>query len=194
MQLSTGCWEALAARHLFKKLSYRLKTSEESTSLKWKMNKWIFIFHISPCLLYLPFPILCSTEMGAFLVFFSNHIWLLLQLSKDCMCLHVQSVTSDSAAPWAVAHQAPLFMEFSREEYWNRLPFPTPGYPPDPGIEPASLESSALAGRFFTSWATKPMFWKGPAYLPSKSCPGCLFIHVLPLWLLGLWDSHSTIS
>lgn len=66
MQLSTGSWGALAARHLFKKLSYRLKTSEESTSLKWKMNKWIFIFHTSPCLLYLPFPILCSTEMGLF--------------------------------------------------------------------------------------------------------------------------------
>ena len=35
-------------------------------------------------------------------------------------------------------------MEFSRQEYWNRLPFPTPGNLPDPGIEPMSLESPAL--------------------------------------------------
>jgi len=38
-------------------------------------------------------------------------------------------------------------MEFSRQEYWRELPFPSPGDPPNPGIEPASL---ALAGRFFT--------------------------------------------
>ena len=40
-----------------------------------------------------------------------------------------------------------LFLEFSRQEYWSGLPFPTPKYPPDSGIEPAS---SALAGGFFT--------------------------------------------
>ena len=33
------------------------------------------------------------------------------------------------------ALQAPLFMEFSRQKYWSRLPFPSPGYLPDPGIE-----------------------------------------------------------
>ena len=52
------------------------------------------------------------------------------------------------------AHQAPLDMEFSRQEYWSRLPFPTPGDLPDPGIEPASLASPALAGEFFTNSAT----------------------------------------
>ena len=36
---------------------------------------------------------------------------------------------------WTVALQAPLFMEFSRQKYWSRLPFPSPGYLPDPGIE-----------------------------------------------------------
>ena len=51
------------------------------------------------------------------------------------------------ATPWTVAHQPPLSMEFSRQEYWSELPFPSPGDPPNPGIEPASL---ALAGRFFT--------------------------------------------
>ena len=46
---------------------------------------------------------------------------------------------------------APQSMEFSRQEYWCGLPFPTPGDLPDPGIEPASLVSAALAGRFFTA-------------------------------------------
>jgi len=41
-------------------------------------------------------------------------------------------------------------MEFSRQEYWSGLPFPAPGDLPDPGIEPMSSESSALAGGFYT--------------------------------------------
>ena len=45
-------------------------------------------------------------------------------------------------------------MEFSRQEYWNGLPFPTSGHLPKAGIEPSSPESPALAGRFFT---TKPL-------------------------------------
>ena len=45
-------------------------------------------------------------------------------------------VVSDSAQPpWTVAHQAPLSMEFSRQEYWSGLPFPSPGDLPNPGIE-----------------------------------------------------------
>ena len=43
---------------------------------------------------------------------------------------------------------APLSVEFSRHEYWSGLPFPPPGYLPDPGIEPAS---SVLKGGFFTT-------------------------------------------
>ena len=46
-----------------------------------------------------------------------------------------------------VAHQAPLSMGFSRQEYWSGLPFPPPGHHPDPGIKPTSLVSHKLAGR-----------------------------------------------
>ena len=46
--------------------------------------------------------------------------------------------------PWAVAHQAPPSMGFSRQEYWSGVPFPPPGDLPDPGIEPASCVSLAL--------------------------------------------------
>ena len=56
---------------------------------------------------------------------------------------------SDSATPWTVAHQAPLSKGFSRQEYWSELPFPSPGDLPHPGIEPLTLMSLALAGRFF---------------------------------------------
>ena len=63
------------------------------------------------------------------------------------MLSHVQLF----ATPWAIARQALLSMEFSRQEYQNRLPFPTPGDLPDPGIEPESPEFPALAGVFFTT-------------------------------------------
>ena len=55
------------------------------------------------------------------------------------------------ATPWTVARQAPLSVGFSRQEYWSGLPCPSPGDLPKPEMEPASLLSSALAGKFFTT-------------------------------------------
>ena len=55
---------------------------------------------------------------------------------------------------WAMAHQTLLSMGFSRQEYWSGLPCLPPEELPDPGIEPASLMSPALAGRLFTTSAT----------------------------------------
>ena len=57
-------------------------------------------------------------------------------------------MSNSFAIPWTVASQTPLSMGFPRQEYWNGLPFPSPGDLPDPGIEPVS---PALAGRFFTA-------------------------------------------
>ena len=54
-----------------------------------------------------------------------------------------------------VAHQAPLSRGFSRQEYWNRLPWPPPGDLPGTGIKPESPTSPALADRFFTTSATQ---------------------------------------
>ena len=53
--------------------------------------------------------------------------------------------------PWTVVCQAPLFMEFPRQEYWSGLPFPTPEGLSNPGIKSRSPASPALAGRFFTT-------------------------------------------
>ena len=61
---------------------------------------------------------------------------------------------TNSCTPWTVAHQTPLSMGFSRQEYWSGLPCPPPGALPDPGIEPTSLMSPALPGGFFTTSAT----------------------------------------
>ena len=58
------------------------------------------------------------------------------------------------ATLWTIAHQVPLSMGFSRQKYQSGLPCPSLGDLPDPGIEPASLTSPALAGRFFTTSAT----------------------------------------
>ena len=65
------------------------------------------------------------------------------------------SVMSESVTPWIVAHQAPLFMGFSRLEYWSGLPWPPLGDLPDPGIKPTFLMSPALAGGFFTTSSAK---------------------------------------
>ena len=66
--------------------------------------------------------------------------------------MHAKSLQSclTHATLWTIAHQALLSMEFSKQEYWNGLPCPSPGDFPDPGIEPAYLMYLALAGGFFT--------------------------------------------
>ena len=61
------------------------------------------------------------------------------------------SVMFDSAMPWIVALQAPLSMGFSRQDYCNGLPFPTPRDLLDPGTKPTSLVSPTLAGGCFTT-------------------------------------------
>ena len=64
---------------------------------------------------------------------------------RGCVLSH--SCVRLCGTPWTVTHQAALFMEFSRQEYWNGLPRPHPGDLPNPRIEPTS---PALAGGFFT--------------------------------------------
>ena len=56
-----------------------------------------------------------------------------------------------SATLWTVAHQAPPSMGFPRQEYWGGLPFSSPGDLTNPGTEPESPESPALAGGSFTT-------------------------------------------
>ena len=70
------------------------------------------------------------------------------------------------ATLWTAAHQAPLSMGSSRQEYWSGLPFPTPGDLPDPGIEPApSLTFPVLAGGYFMTG----VIWDAP-FFGSNTC------------------------
>ena len=71
------------------------------------------------------------------------------------ICAQSLSCVQLFVTPWTEAHQAPLSVEFSRQEYWSGLPLPTLGDLPDLGIKPTSLASLALAGRFFTNCATQ---------------------------------------
>ena len=75
-----------------------------------------------------------------------------LPVKTGRLCVHsVAQLYPTLRTPWTVAHQAPLSMGFSRQEYWSALPFPPPGDLLDLRIEPMSLESPALAGGFFTT-------------------------------------------
>ena len=79
----------------------------------------------------------------------------------DIMCTNAACILSHFicvqlfATPWTHwAHQAPLSMGLSRQDYGNGLPFPSPGDLPDPGIEHMPLTSPALANEFFTTSTT----------------------------------------
>ena len=107
----------------------------------------------------------------------------LLGSVHQCVC--VLSRVEFVATSWTVALQVPLSMEFSSQEYWNELPFPTPGDLPDPGIQYVSLVPPALAGGFFTNCAT----WEAPAPVspwrkqwvaPPASKPSKIFVPSFP--------------
>ena len=77
--------------------------------------------------------------------------------SPVCACgLSCWIMSNSSVTPWTAALQAPLSIGFSRQWY-----LPSPGYHPDLGIEPTSLESPALAGGFFPTGAT----WEAPGWM-----------------------------
>ena len=68
--------------------------------------------------------------------------WYFLKENSDLYAKSTESLLPSHvqffANPWTVACQSPLFMEFSRQEYWSGLPFPSPGDLPNPGIKPRS--------------------------------------------------------
>ena len=77
------------------------------------------------------------------------------------------------ATLWTVAHQAPLSMGFSRQDYWSELPCTSAGDLPDPGTKHVSFISPSLVGGFFT---TSPTLGACPNQDPGKSLAAYLFI------------------
>ena len=93
------------------------------------------------------------------------------------------------ATLWTVAHQAPLSMGFSRQEYWSGLPLLSPGDLPDPGVEPGSpaLQAHSLA----SEPAGKPI---NPAWHPTNKC--CTSLHHNPVsvnWLCCTADKQTQV-
>ena len=86
-------------------------------------------------------------------------------VTKSCPTLAIQ---------WTVIHQAPLYMRFSRQEYWCGLPFPSLGDLPNTGIEPAF---PALAGVLFYHWTTRN----------ARLCHRFALINIFCLYIMKLW-------
>ena len=85
--------------------------------------------------------------------------------------------------PWTLAHQAPLSMGFTRQEYWSGLPFPSPGDLPDPGMEPGSpaLQADSIV------WATRPKviaisFSRGPSWPRDGTWVSCTASRLSTVW------------
>ena len=95
----------------------------------------------------------------------------------------VTSITSDSVTLWTAVRQAPLSMEFSRQEYWSGLPCPSPGDLPNPGIK------STWAGGFFTTSAT----WEDWVTLTSLFSRLFFFYFGFLLPYLGIHDPPSIL-
>ena len=94
-----------------------------------------------------------------YVYYYKTKLWLCV-----CMLSHFSRVRL-FATPWTIAHQPPLSMEFSRQEYWSGFPCPPPsGDLPNPQIEPACLMSPTLAGGFFITSAIQEarVTWEAP--------------------------------
>ena len=93
----------------------------------WVIYRLLTAVNTSVCWMYVFMSLRCTPRTG---------------ISVLCSLCSAAQLCWLCATPWTAAHQAPLSMEFSRQEYWSELPFPPPGDLPNPGIEPESLESS----------------------------------------------------
>ena len=95
--------------------------------------------------------------------------------------------------PWTVAHQAPLSMGFSRQEYWSGLPSPSPGHLPNPAIEPVSpaLQTDSLP---LSHWGTSKM-WCRQYKIQDMPSLGEQRHAWLLMHLLAHWDAeHLSID
>ena len=115
-----------------------LPTSKQSNSFL-----WVVFSQLKICLISL------------FAIFWLD-VYLFVLIALVVLSVHAQSLELclTLCDPMDCSFQALLPMEFSRQEYWSRLPFPSPGDLSDAGIEPWSLIVPALADGFFTTSTT----------------------------------------
>ena len=132
----------------------------------------LFLFSLHACGLFFNFYFIKLL----YWVFFLPHLKNIFLLSHHWQCVHAQ-LCPTLCHPMDCAHQAPLSMEFSQQEYGSGLPFPLPGNLSYPGIKPASPVSPALTGKFFT---TEP---PGKRHHWQYTSLTAIFLHVI-LYLL----------
>ena len=111
---------------------------------------------------------------------------------KYCDAL-ICSAVSDFTTPWTVAHQAPLSMELSRQEYWSGLPFLLPGDLPNPGIK---ARSPALQADSFPAELPGKPQWSARHYLiPTPPRGYLIFYTFVYLWFpIYYWLGNLTCS
>ena len=99
------------------------------------------------------------------------------------MCACVLSRVRFFVILWTAAHQAPLSMGFSWQEYWSGLPCPPPGDLPDPRMEPMSLAFPALAGVLY-----QLSHWESPTNICIGNLKLCLCLIWKGMFKSILWD------
>ena len=138
----------------------------EKSTLSWQTKNCLNLSHTLHTQIHTHTSVTPYSKNDTFLT--TNNLLKVLEGPMCCAVLHLFSQVWLFSTLWTVARQAPLSMGFSRQEYWSGLPGPYPGDFTNPGIEPmcpAFPALQAIAGRFFTHWAT----WEGPiAYLTSN--------------------------
>ena len=117
----------------------------------------------------------CSFSLKCVLIVFSSYVATAFRFKPSvfycdsfcvcvcvcvCVCLCVLSLSQLCPTLWTVACQAPLSMEFSRQEYWSRLSFPTPGDLPNPGMETHISCASCIGRWILYHWVT----WEAPLH------------------------------
>ena len=119
------------------------------------------------------------------------------------VCSVAQSCPTLCDPKWTVAYQAPLSMEFSKQEYWSEEPFPTPGDLPDPGIKPMSCTGRQILYHYATNmsivsqWSKKKEYeyFQGNSYKQFPHTGSCYFQTLDPFvepWSLSLSHEKCT--
>ena len=160
-----------------------------------ELNDWI-IFHCILCttssfFIHLDghlgsFHVLATVNSAAMNIGVPVSFWIIVStfFFFDVYMLSCFNCTWLFVALWTIAHKIPLYMEFSRQEYWNGLPCPSSGDLPDPGIfdvYPGVKLLGHVVILFLAFWKTSLLFstMAVPTYLPTNSVLCCPFLRIL---------------
>ena len=138
----------------------KLSIHVEITNMQWLVNKWEFYFGIVLIFEKLR-NLICSMNLPRYLpISFVN-----------CACGKLLSHVRLFATLWTVAHQAPLSMRVSRQEYWSGLPCTPPGDFPTPGSNPGLLHCWEILYRLSHHGSPRILEWVAYPFARRSSQP-----------------------